>query len=441
MRINRISIRRFLPRSLFARAALILFVPVVVVQISISVGIIQRIYEDATTQMTQNAISKIELILDTFEKGGDFVRVADALDIGASTDSKDIVSSSNNFDYSGRIAAALLHERFPTLSAADMNQQSSWRVLLEFETPQGRLFLDLTRRQVTASNPHQLLVLVAGLSLLMVILSWSFLASQLRPLRELAQSADAYGRGQINDFQSSGATEIRVAGDAFLTMRERIEQHMEQRNLILTGVSHDLKTPLTRLKLEAAMNFGDADNTDMLRDIDEMEGLIKTFLEFVESDLHEETSQFELTSLLDQIVDEMRASGANVTVKKKLAAELEIASKKKALTRALKHLIDNAVTYGNTAEVTCSVEASTITITVEDDGPGIPQDQRLEALKPFSRLDPARNQNSGSGVGLGLSIIANSIRACTGTLDLNDSETMGGMSARIVLPLQQTDAA
>ena len=233
-------------------------------------------------------------------------------------------------------------------------------------------------------------------------------------------------------FRPTGALEVRSAGNAFLDMRNRIERHLEQRTLLLSGVSHDLRTPLTRLRLGLSM-VDDPEVPALLRDIDEMQHILDAFLDFARGESQNEPpAPTDPVVLLREIAADHRRMGHNVAV---VAAEGEGAAtlSRPAVRRAIDNLIVNALRHGTRAELSVAILERAVRFTVEDDGPGIPKDRREEAQRPFTRLDDARNQNRGSGVGLGLSITADIARSHGGSLRLGDSERLGGLKAEIVL--------
>ena len=265
----------------------------------------------------------------------------------------------------------------------------------------------------------------------MTAVAYIYLRNQLRPITRLASAAEAFGRGRTEAYSPSGAIEVRVAGNAFLDMRARIERQIEQRTLMLSGVSHDLRTPLTRLKLGLSM-LDQVEAEPLLRDVDEMQRLLDSFLSFAKGAFEGEPESVDPQALVAAIVDDARRSGTEVQLVD-LSGQGLMKLRPMAIRRALENLIGNAVRYGTRAEVSITLTDRSLRISVEDDGPGIPADQRAEALKPFSRLDPARNQNKGTGVGLGLAIAADVARAHGGVLRLGESDRLGGLRADIVI--------
>ena len=234
-------------------------------------------------------------------------------------------------------------------------------------------------------------------------------------------------------YKPSGASEVRSAGNAFLDMRSRIERQIEQRTMMLSGVSHDLRTPLTRLKLGLAMIESGPEVEDLTRDVEEMERLLNEFLSFARSDALDDLIEVDSEELVRDVIEKSGRGGGAVSIGT-IEGQGVAMLRPVAVTRALDNLVGNALRYGTRAVVSLHVAPRFLRISVEDDGPGIPENLREEALKPFSRLDASRNQNRGSGVGLGLAIASDIARRHGGTLRLEESADMGGLRAVVILP-------
>lgn len=439
-------LKRFSPRSLYGRAAMILLVPVLTIQLVVSVVFIQRHYEGITRQMTETLGREITYMVEQVNAAADLStahagvnRLLAPLDLQAqlpggmgATDRREL------FDLTGRTVTEVLRQTVPGVTAVDLATDDR-SVRLVVATRQGPLEVVAPRRRVSASNPHQLLVLMVFTSALMTLIAFLFLRNQLRPVKRLAEAADAFGKGRMVPYKPSGAIEMRQAGTAFLDMRARIDRMIEQRTTMLSGVSHDLRTPLTRLKLGLSMLEQDADIADLQRDVDDMQRLLDDFLEFARGEALEDAVPTDAAALVAQAVaDAVRGGGDVRQVPDGQGAEMPedaapVLLRPAAIRRALDNLIGNALRYAGRAEVSLALGERSIRITVEDDGPGIPAGMREEAMKPFIRLDAARNQDRGSGVGLGLSIARDIARRHGGTLRLGESERLGGLKAEIVL--------
>ncbi|WP_128253936.1 ATP-binding protein [Falsirhodobacter deserti] len=428
MAISRIP----LPRSLSGRAALILIVPILTIQLVFSLQFIQRHYEGVTEQMSRGLEIELSYLLNTYDADpAEAQRVADGLQFKLVAPAEwEIQADRRDFwDLSGRVIISTLRNGLP-LTAVDL-QHDNRAVRLLMQTSRGPINVEVDRRRVSASNPHQLLVLMIVTSVLMTVIAFLFLANQLRPIAKLARAAEAFGKGRNIPYRPRGALEVRAAGTAFLEMRNRIERFIEQRTLMLSGISHDLRTPLTRMKLELAM-MDEAEAADLLRDVQEMERLVDEFLAFSRGDATEEVAHVDAGELVHQVVANAQRMGQSVQTGG-IAGDAVVPLRPQAVSRALENLVNNAVRYGTSARVSLIATPANIRFVVEDDGPGIPKEMREEALTPFSRLGKERDPNRGGGVGLGLSIAADIAHSHGGKLRLLESEDMGGLRAEIVL--------
>ena len=432
-------LKSYMPRSLYGRAALILVVPVVTLQLVVTIIFVQRHFEGVTEQMTSGVRDEIGLILSQADWSGPEAALA-AMEPFAKPmdyelrwpDPSEIPESDIRriYDFSGIVVMRELREK--KLTVPVMALPNDRDVMLYVSTPLGLLELIFERKRVSASNPHQLIVNMILFSLIMTPIAYVYLRNQLRPITRLAVAAEAFGKGRVVPYSPSGAVEVRAAGKAFLEMRARIERQIEQRTLMLSGVSHDLRTPLTRLRLGLAMS-GEDESEDMLRDVSEMERMLDEFLAFARGDA--EAGEAELTdpmALVRQIVEDAQRAGTPVELIR-TEGDGEVALKPGGIRRAVENLINNAVRYGSRAEVSVVLTDKSLRIRVEDDGPGIPKDERDAAMRAFVRLDEARNQNEVAGVGLGLAITTDIARAHGGVLRLGTSDHLGGLRADIVI--------
>jgi two-component system osmolarity sensor histidine kinase EnvZ len=434
-------LKPYLPRSLFGRAALILIVPIVTIQLVVSIVFIQRHFEGVTRQMTRGVTIELEYLLSEVASAASLPEAQAragtlaqglGLDVAMPATGPPAAPDQRGFwDWSGREVITSLRERLPSLVEVDLRTNDR-QVQMLFETAFGPMAVSLERRRVSASNPHQLLVLMMVASVVLTLISYVFLRNQLSPISRLAAASEAFGRGQLLPYRPRGATEVRIAGHAFLDMRARIERQIEQRTLLLSGVSHDLRTPLTRMKLGLSLLPVDEDTAALSGDVVEMERLVDEFLAFARGDAMEETERVNPASLVARAVENAQRAGQAVSFGGCEGDGL-LALRPQAILRALDNLIGNAVRYGSKVVVSLAFTERTVRLTVEDDGPGIPKDRRDEALQPFVRLDGARNPNAGGGVGLGLSIAADIARSHGGSLRLGSSADLGGLRVDLVL--------
>lgn len=435
-------LKRYMPRSLYGRAALILLLPVVTLQGAVSIGFFQRHFEDVTRQMTRSVLLELVYLRDMVDAAPDLAgalaaaaAVGGPLELDVVLPATDVPSADTRafYDLSGRAMIDTLRAGLPDLRSVDLTQDR--RVSLWITTGQGDMQVTFNRRRVAASNPHQLLVLIVVLGVLLTFISYIFLRNQLRPIAQLANAATQYGKGRIVPYRPRGATEVRSAGAAFLDMRNRIERQNQARTLMLSGISHDLRAPLTRMRLGLSLIDG-SEAEPLRRDVDDMSHMVEGFLDFARGDAADALVPTDVKALVRQAVADAKRAGQAVELAgvEEPVPEL-IPLRPMAVRRALDNLVGNALRHGTRAEITLAPGPRSLRITVEDDGPGIPVAQRDEAMRPFTRLDPARNQDKGPGVGLGLAIVADIARGHGGQLRLGHSTRLGGLRADLVLAI------
>ncbi len=434
-------LKRYVPRSLYGRAALILIVPVVTLQLVVSVVFIQRHFEDVTEQMTRNVALELRYLLAAARSAETLpaartaiAEVALPLAFATALPQGPAPADARVFyDISGISVIRTLRTEVEGVLAIDL-ATSSRTATVWLDTPHGPLRAEFNRRRVSASNPHQLLVLMVVTGLLMTLISFVFLRNQLRPIKRLAAASEAFGKGRVVPYKPSGAIEVRAAGKAFQDMRGRIERQIEQRTMMLSGVSHDIRTPLTRLKLGLSMlGEDDPEVAAMLRDVSDMERLLDEFLAFARSDALDDPEPCDPEAVVRGVVERFSNMPGKDVRLVDVSGGGQAMLRPVALARALENLIGNAVRHGHCCEVRLTIRNRDLSISVEDDGPGIPADRRAEALKPFVRLDAARNQDRGSGVGLGLAIAQDIARKHGGSLTLGHSDRLGGLLVELVL--------
>lgn len=420
-------LKHYLPRSLYGRAALIMLLPVVVLQLVVMVVFTQRHFEDVTLQMSDTVVRELKLALSDVPLETRKVLQISVLDV-----ERDALNGPNVrpwYDFSGILITRRLIERLPQIKVVDLSADKVVRLVAEVNDQAKEVMFD--RRRISAANPHQLFVNMAFFGLIFTLIAMIYLRNQLRPIKRLAIAAEGFGRGRHIAFSPAGATEVRAAGTAFVDMRNRIERQIETRTLMLSGVSHDLRTPLTRMRLALAM-LDDAEREPLEQDVDEMQGMIDAFLDFTKGGQGAEPEAVDMTVWIKQVVADAGRAGRDVKLvhcEGKGTVMLRLV----AMRRALDNLIGNAVRYGSSAEVSMVLTDKSLRLRVEDDGPGIPENRRVEAQRPFTRLDPSRNQDKGSSVGLGLAIATDIARAHGGVLRLGESERLGGLRADIVI--------
>jgi two-component system osmolarity sensor histidine kinase EnvZ len=421
---------------LYYRAALILVFPVVFLQLIVSIVFIQRHFEGVTVQMTRTVAAELDLITEVIERDGAVAAQQIAKSLGMSMS---IVSQESNFlerrrvyDLTGLVVRRELLS-LPEILNVDLPDNK--KVNARIKSGQEYFDLQFSRRRVSASNPHQLIVYLLVFGAFFTVIAFFYLRNQLRPITRLADAAEAFGLGENVPYDPSGALEVRAAGQAFLDMRERIQRHLKQRTMILSGVSHDLRTPLTRLKL--GLSFLPEEQREPLeKDVEDMNLLLNEFLDFAKFE-----NKTELISEITNpsaLVDDIVENYARLNVQIKIIGSLDsitIKLKPFAIKRALENLINNANRYGETILIEKKIEHNFLVLSVHDNGPGIDEENYDEVLQPFTRLDPSRNQNKGSGVGLGLPIAKEIVEGHGGKLVLSKSKILSGLDAALIIPI------
>ena len=351
-------LKNYMPRGIYARAALILLLPVVAVQLVVSVIFVQDHFEDVTRQMTATTAREVRLVLSLIGQaetvddiGSVTADVARTLDMVVTPTPNDALDEPDRrglwYDFSGGVVIQSLREQVAQVAVVDLSQRRMVRLIVSSE--HGPVELVFDRRRVSAAAPHQLLVNMVFFSILITIIAIIYMRNQLRPIKRLANAAEAFGRGNTIPYSPSGATEVRAAGTAFVDMRNRIERQIETRTLMLSGVSHDLRTPLTRMRLALSM-LDDDDRIALERDVDDMQGMIDAFLSFAKGEAEGEPEAIDPIAFAQDIIADAQRGGQPVTLVE-ATGEGKVTLRAAAMRRALDNLIGNAVRYGARAEV------------------------------------------------------------------------------------------
>ncbi len=434
-------LKRLVPRSLFGRSLLIIVLPVLLLQILLAVVFFDRHLDRVTARLARSVAGDLNFLATRFDAFQSQAARRELLYQGQRNMNMRLEYQADAvLDLSIRPTAItpldeLLYETL---------DQGLPRGYMIFEKPEqkayelyvpvkgGALFAVVPFNRFTTSTTHILAMWQVGAATLFLTIAILFLRNQVKPIRQLAEAAEKFGRGlDVEDYRPAGASEVRLAGNAFRQMSERIQRQIRQRTEMLAGVSHDLKTPLTRMRLELEM-LGEAPGIEDLKaDISEMEEMIEAYLAFARGAQGEQSQEVDLADLLGEIAAGAERDGSEVTLQ--LAAPLAITCRPLALKRCVTNLVDNARHFGNSIRISARRDEASVTIDVDDDGPGIAPEQRREVFRPFVRLDTSRNPGTG-GVGLGLAIARDTIRGQGGDVVLEDSD-LGGLRARVRIPL------
>lgn len=440
--IERLSraIRRMMPKNLFARALIIIVAPVFISQAVLSFIFIDRHWELVTRRLCNSLAGDIAYVVAQMDEapGADNARIFHlaraTMQLGLEQDAlADLPPvASGRFPILERVLRGELTSvvglpyTIDTTSDPDM-------VSMAFDLGDSLLRVSVPLKRITTSTNELLFFWMVGLSVLLLTVAILFLRNQIRPIVRLTEAAEAFGKGQwAGDFKPSGAREVRRAAAAFIAMRERIERHLRQRTEMLAGISHDLRTPLTRMKLRLAMMGGGEDQAELTRDVTEVERMVEEFLAFARGQEGEQPAETDVAALIEEVVEDANAGPRGVPVEAPELVPLVVTLRRQALKRCLVNLVDNAQRHARHVRVNLAASSRWIEIAVDDDGPGIPEDRRDDAFRPFIRLDVARSPED-AGVGLGLAIARDVARSHGGDIFLEQS-SLGGLRARIRLP-------
>ena len=431
-------IKNILPKSLFYRALLIVAVPVLVLQLVITIVFFDSLWIKTTKGMTRALVNEMSTFLEIYNNENyDKDEIANLFSVYQDLNFKFIEDDNFQFSYNERWFSPIDRTLRRELKSR-FNQNNFW-----FDTTNYKELIDIRikyengyfkflvpRDRVTTSSARIFALWITVPALIMIFISLIFLKNQTRPITNLAKAAEKFGKGeQIEEFKPSGASEIRQAGYEFDKMRKRIVRHLNQRSEMLSGISHDLRTPLTRMKLQIAFIKDQELSNKLADDVNEMEKMLNEYLQFTKSSFQEKDEMFNLTDLLDDIINKYNKNN----ISKNLMPRVYYNGRKNLIKRCINNLIDNAIKYGNKINIELNKSNESLFIKVEDDGPGIPKDEYENVFKPFYKVNKGR-ADSKSSVGLGLSIASDIIRSHGGNIKLVKS-SMNGLGVKIFLPV------
>jgi two-component system osmolarity sensor histidine kinase EnvZ len=434
------AIARYMPKGLYPRALVIVIAPVVLLQSVIAYVFMERHWQTVTQRLSSAVSADIAAMIDVYES---YPQDADASVLSRIAASRlgmdvDIIPDSDLPPPGPRPFFSLLDSAL----SAELAQQVARPFWLDTVGRSSlieiRVKLDkdvmriLTRRNsVYASNSHIFLLWMLGTSLILLTIAVLFLRNQIRPILKLADAAEAFGKGRDAEFRPRGAREVRRAGNAFIEMKRRVERAVGERTTMLNGVSHDLRTILTRFKLSLALLERSSEIEALEKDVDEMARMLEDYLAFARGDAGETVVETDIRGLLEELKSDAERQGHQTELT--VVGDPLVVVRPDAFRRLMTNLVSNAARYGDRIAIRATHDARYLIVMIDDDGPGIPQDQREEVFRPFFRLDEARNVDSG-GTGLGLAIARDIARAHGGDIMLADSP-LGGLRATVRLPV------
>lgn len=433
-----------MPKGLYARALIIIIAPVVILQSVVAFVFMERHWQTVTHRLSESTSRDIAMLVSIYENYPqsknyeELIRMAqNDLDLAVQILPNEELPPARPKPFFSLLDRTLSHQISKQIGKPFWIDTVGRSHLVEIRIKlDDAVFRVIARRSQTyASNSHIFLVWMVGTSLVLLAVAIAFLRNQIKPILRLAQAAERFGKGRPAppDFRPRGAREVRAASRAFIEMRDRIERQMEQRTTMLAGVSHDLRTILTRFKLQLAM-LGDSAEAEQLRDdVDEMQAMLEDYMSFARGDTAEEISRVNIRQLLRETRKQAARDGKTLTVKTP-DDPIIVPLRRNAFKRAVVNIVSNAVRHADKIAIEARTSKRFLTINVEDNGPGIPAEEREEVFRPFYRLDDARHLDGGVNTGLGLSIARDIVRSHGGEILLADSR-LGGLKATIRIPV------
>ncbi|MBN8969147.1 MAG: HAMP domain-containing protein [Rhizobiales bacterium] len=437
------SFKELMPKGLYARALLIIIVPMVVLQSVVAFVFMERHWNTVTRRLSAAVVQDIAALIDvykTYPQDKDRVQLRKIAQnrLGLVVD----FLPANDMPPPGPKPFFSLLDQALSVQISRQIGRPFWidtvgrsslvEIRIKLDDSVMRVYAQ--RSAAYASNSQIFIFWMLGTSSILLIVAVLFLRNQIKPILRLADAAENFGKGrEAPDFRPRGAREVRRAAQAFMEMKKRIERSIDQRTAMLAGVSHDLRTILTRFKLELALIGDSADAEGMRKDVDEMSGMLEAYLAFARGDSGEQAQPTDMEQALEELRSDAERHGHTATVT--FHGLPVVTVKPAAFKRCLANLVSNAARYANTISITGHRDHRWLTVTIDDDGPGIPLAMREEVFKPFLRLDDARNQDEGgSGSGLGLAIARDIARSHGGDITLADSP-LGGLRAAVRVPV------
>ena len=431
-------IKNLLPKRLFYRALLIVAIPVIVIQLIITIVFFDSLWIKTNKGMTRALVNEIKTFIEVYNNDNyDKNEITNLFSVYQDLNINFVEDENFIYDYDERWFSPIdrtlrreLKSRFEPGNFCYDTTDYKELVDLRIKYQNGYFKFLIPKDRLTSSSARIFGLWITVPALIVVIISLIFLKNQTKPITALAKAAERFGKGEeVEEFKPAGAAEIRQAGFEFERMRKRILRHLNQRSEMLSGISHDLRTPLTRMKLQTAF-IKDKDIMKKLTDdIDEMEKMLNEYLQFTSSSYIEKAELFDLSQLVQEIIDKYD----NKNISKNLTPKIYYNGRKNLINRCINNLVDNSLKYGDRVNIELSKKNTNIFIKVEDNGPGIPKEEYDNVFKPFYKIDKGRAETKSS-VGLGLSIASDIIRSHGGNINLEKS-SLNGLGVKIFLPV------
>ena len=431
-------LKNFFPRGLFYRSLLIVATPIIILQLIITIVFFDSLWIKTNKGMTRALIGEMKTYITAYDNGkfnnNDLSGLFSIyLDLNVNYKEEAFLKKEQNDRWFSPIDRNLRREL-----KANMGFENYWfdttaykeLIHITIKHNNGHFEFFIPKDRVSSTSARMFALWITLPALLLITIAIIFLKNQTRPIVNLAKAAEKFGRGEnIDEYRPSGALEIRKAGFEFDKMRKRIMRHLNQRSEMLSGISHDLRTPLTRMKLQLAFMKDKELSKKMSLNIDEMEKMLNEYLQFTSSSYSEKDETFDISELIKDIIYKYE----NNSISKQLIPRIYMNGRKNLIQRSLNNLIDNALKYSKIVNLHLSKKNNSILITIDDDGPGIPENEYENVFKPFYKIDKSRG-DSKSSVGLGLSITSDAIKSHGGNILLEKSH-LNGLRVKIFLPL------
>ena len=430
-------LKKILPKRLFYRSLLIVAAPIILLQIIITVVFFDSLWIKANKGMTRSLVAEIETLYDVYDNESGYNKMIIDLynknfDFYISFEESELFQKNETERWYSPMDRSLRRELKSTFGSNAYSFDTTTykdQVAIKIKYKNGSLKIFFPKERISPSSARIFALWITLPGLLLIMIAIIFLKNQTKPIVKLAKAAESFGKGEfVKEFRPSGAREIRQAAYEFDKMRKRITIHLNQRSEMLSGISHDLRTPLTRLKLQLALLKQQDLAKKMSDDIEEMEKMLNEYLEFSRHQKNEETEKVNLNDLIKEVITKYENKEINMN----LEDNIKINIRPNSIKRCLTNLIDNGLSYGKKIEISLKKIKESIIIFVDDNGPGIPKKEYQNVMKPFYRIDKSRGQNK-SGVGLGLSIANDIVRAHGGNISLEKSP-LEGLRVKISLP-------
>ena len=429
-------IKKYLPQTLLGRSILILVVPLIILQLIITVIFYNRHWDTITRHRSIDFVKDITLVVESFEKNKSIENrewtlnsVSEKLQLKTVYEKNKKLNLDNYTHKGNRLEEYLSNKFIPLNKKFTLNINDKKKLITVFvEVDDGILEFKANKKRIFSSTTYIFILWMISASIILFIVALLFLKNQIKPIRKLAIAVDRFGKGKdIENFKPSGAKEVRRVSNAFKIMKNRIENSITQRNKMFSSISHDIRTILTRMKLNLELHK--LNKSGLKKDLVEMEEMVEEYLKYAKGEKKEKIQKVNIVDVINSI--KKRYSKKNIYLNN--LKKINISIRVNSIKRCINNLLSNSIKFSEKIEISCIKKKKFVEIIIDDDGPGIPKNKRKKVMEPFYRVEGSRNRDTG-GVGLGITIAVDIINSHGGNLFLNESP-MGGLRAKIELPI------